>query len=250
MTMSEAGATTDGIAISSFPAELHPTLTEAFDADGDGFIDSSELLAAAQLHKQTKSANSLLRKGLLATGVATAALIAVMGGLTYGIVDANKDTVTEGRALMTKGTHEPVSVGTNEIGLSLGNLPFVPSEVLSKINDVSFMAEDNGIEYFRKVDSIDVTSEDGFVLETTKGDKITWNVVDGTELTISLVDGTSWNKHIACSACTAINVFASAAVLEGIAKFEEAVDLAGGRKLRYGYGYDYDYIYLYGSGWC
>ena len=128
---------------------------------------------------------------------------------------------------MTKGTHEPVSVGTNEISLSLGNLPFVPSDVLSKINDVSFMAEDSGIEYFRKVDSIDVTSEDGFVLETTKGDKITWNVDDGTELTISLVDGTSWNKHVACSACTAINVFASTEVLEGIAKFEEAVGLAG-----------------------
>ena len=71
--MSEAGATTE-LAISSFPAELRPTLTEAFDADGDGFIDSSELLAAAQMHKQTKSTNSLLRKGLLATGVATVSI--------------------------------------------------------------------------------------------------------------------------------------------------------------------------------
>jgi len=211
------------LAISSFPTELQPTLTEAFDADGDGFIDSSELLAAAQLHKETKYVNSLLRKGLLVAGVLTAALIAVMGGLTYGIVDASKETVTEGRALMTKGTHEPVSVETNQVTLSLGNLPFVPADVISKIDDVSFMAEDSDVQYFRKVVSIDVTSEDGFVLKTAMGDKITWNIADGDELTISLEDGTSWNKHIACSACTATNVFASAEVLEGIAKFEEAV---------------------------
>ena len=59
------------LAISSFPTELQPTLTEAFDADGDGFIDTSELLAAAQLHKETKYVNSLLRKGLLVAGVLT-----------------------------------------------------------------------------------------------------------------------------------------------------------------------------------
>merc|ERR1712194_815445 len=46
---------------------------------------------------------------------------------------------------------------------------------------------------------------------------------------MGLVDGISWTKDDACTSCTAMNVYASPAVIEGVKKFEEATEAEGRR---------------------
>ena len=126
---------------------------------------------------------------------------------------------------------EPVSVSTNEIQLTLAMLPFVPSETVSKVNNLFFQGEgeDGGIKVFhRNTLAINVEPEVGFKLETTDGDIIQWHVDDGSELTVTLKDGASWKKHIACYKSAATNVFSTPDVLEGMENFEEVT----GRQLQ------------------
>eukprot|EP01083_Nonionella_stella_P158647 516609_1 len=99
------------IAVDELPEELRPTF-EHYDADGDGVITTEELIEAAQASRAMKIQNSLFRKGLIFTCALTLALVAVTGGMTYGIVNASKDTKVESRALMTKDA-EPVGINLN-----------------------------------------------------------------------------------------------------------------------------------------
>ena len=84
--------TQETLSIESFPSEVQSTLSEAFDKDGNGIIDCQELVDAANLYTQTKAANSLLRKGVCFAAALSVCLVGAIAGLTYGIVDANKDT--------------------------------------------------------------------------------------------------------------------------------------------------------------
>lgn len=221
------------IAISSFPKEVQDPLSKAFDQDGNGVIDSFELLEAANLYLQTKSTNSLLRKGMFFAAGLSVLLVVGITGLTYGIVDVSKDTKVEGRSLMTK--HEqPVSVSTNELTLTLATLPFVPSEVASKVVDIAFASEDGGMIYHRKTLSIDVMPDKGLILETTAGDILSWDVEEGKdEITITLKDGSTWAKNIVCTECTATNVYTSQEVLDGIQNFEDAIGMEARRLVNY-----------------
>lgn len=204
---------------------MQDNLTKAFDKDGDGFIDCQELLEAANLYTQTKATNSLLRKGMVFVACLSVGLVATLAGLTYGIVDANKDTQIEGRALMTKA-EEPVSVGTNEMKLSIATLPFLPSEISSKVNDISFASDDTTMKVLhRKILAIDIIPDESLKLETTAGDIITWSIDNTDDVSIVLQDGTSWTKDASCMKCTSTNVFPSSDVLKGVKNFEEATGL-------------------------
>eukprot|EP00986_Skeletonema_menzelii_P014199 scaffold9084_cov74-Skeletonema_menzelii.AAC.1 len=125
-------------------------------------------------------------------------LVAAIAALSHGIVQANKDTQVEGRALLNKNkAEEPVSVGTNEMQVTLSALPFMPAEVSSKVNDISF---DNSCDAFiskvfhRKVLAIDIIPEEAITIETTANDIIMWNINSTNEVSIVLRDGTSWIK--------------------------------------------------------
>lgn len=225
--------TRETLSIENFPNEVQGTLSEAFDKDGDGVIDCQELVEAANIYTQTKATNSLLRKGVFFVATLSVGLVGAIAGLTYGIVDANKDTSVDGRVLMTK-QQDPISVSTNQVTLSLGTLPFVPFEVTSKVTDVAFGSElnENEIEnkmYFRKILSIDIIPDAGLELETTAGDLITWEIENSSVITVTLKDGTSWTKDVACTQCTAVNVFSNSEVLEGLKNFEEATGVDGRR---------------------
>eukprot|EP01083_Nonionella_stella_P089242 248967_1 len=225
--------TQETLSIESFPSEVQSTLSEAFDKDGNGIIDCQELVDAANLYTQTKATNSLLRKGVCFAAALSVCLVGAIAGLTYGIVDANKDTRVDGRVLVTK-QQEPISVSTNEIQLSLATLAFVPFEVTSKVTDVAFASESPEKKvYFRKILSIDVIPEEGLELETTAGDLITWDIDTSAVITVTLKDGTSWAKNVACTQCTATNVYSTSEVIEGVKNFEEATGLSGRRLLRY-----------------
>ena len=230
--------TRETLSIDNFPNEVQGTLSEAFDKDGDGVIDCQELVEAANIYTQTKATNSLLRKGVFFVATLSVGLVGAIAGLTYGIVDANKDTSVDGRVLMTK-QQDPISVSTNQVTLSLGTLPFVPFEVTSKVTDVAFGSElnENEVEnkmYFGKILSIDIIPDAGLELETTAGDLITWGIENSAVITVTLKDGTSWTKCVACTQCTAVNVFSNSEVLEGLKNFEEATGVDGRRLKRRG----------------
>ena len=225
--------TRETLSIENFPNEVQGTLSEAFDKDGDGVIDCEELVEAANIYTQTKAPNSLLRKGVFFVATLSVGLVGAIAGLTYGIVDATKDTSVDGRVLMTK-QHDPISVSTNEVTLSLGTLPFVPFEVTSKVTDVAFGSELNKNEienkmYFHKILSIDIIPDAGLELETTAGNLITWEIENSSVITVTLKDGTSWTKDVTCTQCTAVNVFSNSEVLEGLKNFEEATGVDGRR---------------------
>ena len=82
----------NAIAICDFPEDIQAKLKNAFDQDGDGFIDTEELLQAATLFEITKSANSYLRKGLCSDAGRCVLLVGSNACLTGGIVHATKDT--------------------------------------------------------------------------------------------------------------------------------------------------------------
>ena len=217
--------TQETLSIESFPSEVQSTLSEAFDRDGNGIIDCQELVDAANLYAQTKATNSLLRKGVYFAAALSVCLVGAIAGLTYGIVDANKDTRVDGRVLMTK-QQEPISVSTTKIHLSLATLAFVPFEVTSKVTYVAFASDpiDNKV-YFRKILSIDVIPEEGIELETTAGDLITWDIDNSAVISVTLKDGASWTKSAACTQCTATNIYSTSEVLEGVKNFEDATGL-------------------------
>jgi len=210
----------EALAISNFPQSIQGLLGEAFDENGDGHIGTAELVAAANEHINTKTKNTLLRKGLCVAVVLAVLMIAFNAGLTAGIIKANKDTHVEGRNLMANGEKGPVSVGTNEVTLTLAAIPFIPAESASHINDLSFTSEDEETVYHRRTRTIDVKKDSAVTITTTAGDTISWTADGGTDLDITLADGTAWSLCMFCTDCTAANVYATPEVLEGLEMFD------------------------------
>ena len=94
-------------------------LSKAYDIDGNGHISTAELVKSAELTINTRKWNRLLWKGLgLLAIFVVMALMGINAGLTYGIVDANKDTQIDGWSLMVRsidGVAEvPVATSNNE----------------------------------------------------------------------------------------------------------------------------------------
>lgn len=216
--------------IANFPEAMQDTLAEAFDKDGDGTISADELAEAARLFQQTKANNVLLRRGVCFTAALSMGLVVAIAGVSYGVQEASKETHIQGRALVTKGADpEPVKVGTNELAVPLAALPFLPPEVASKLDSVRFRSADGDVLYHRKAGAVDVAPEKSLKLKTTEGDVISWDVGDVPTLVVTMEDGASWTKDVACTECTATNVFASPDILEGIKNFEDATGMDGRR---------------------
>jgi hypothetical protein len=206
--------TPDGLRIADLgEAEAVQDALKAFDVDGDGTIDAQELVRAAELYQNSKKTNSLLRKGIIGLTFGFIALAGVVGGLTYGIVETSKDTVIEGRALVTK-SHESVSTNTNEVAVPLGALAFLPGEVASKVKEISFTSEDGETAYHGAVIGIEVSPSSRVAVKTATEDTMEWT--GGDSFTVTLKDGTSWTLGANCGVCSAVNVFATEEILEGL----------------------------------
>jgi len=106
------------LAIFSYP--ITGILSEAYDENGDGHISTTELVESAKLAIRMRKSNSKLWKALGSTIFLVAVLVLSTAGLTYGIIDANKDTKFAGRSLLVKsgeGAEVPVAVSTNEVSV-------------------------------------------------------------------------------------------------------------------------------------
>jgi len=223
------------LAISSFPQAVQGLLTEAYDKDGNGHIATDELVESAKLAIKTRKCNSMLWKFLLLGIFLVLALIGVNAGLTYGIVDANKDTQVEGRILMVRNVEGdaevPVATSNNEVTVTIAAIPFLPPSAVSHMKHAAFTSEDGKTQYYKAVQSVVVTPEKSVRLKTTDGDVIEWAVGDGKEMAITLKDGTEWKVCIYCTECTAANVYPTPEILDGLEKFETATGMEARRHL-------------------
>jgi len=211
-------------------------LREAYDRDGNGHIATNELVESAKLTIKTRKCNRMLWKGLLLAIFLVLALIGVNAGLTYGIVDANKDTEVAGRSLVVRNDVEseaevPVATSNNEVTVTIAAIPFLPPSAVSHTKHAAFTSEDGQTQYFKTVQSIVVTPEKSVRLKTTDGDVIEWAVGDGKEMAITLEDGTEWKVCIYCTECTAANVYSSPEILDGLENFETATGMEARRRL-------------------
>ena len=92
------------IAIKTLPKEIQATL-KVFDVDGDGTVAPMELARGAELYKESKKTAKRLMvfSGVLL--VILCALVGVIVGLTAVVVEASKETKTDGSGITTvKGT--------------------------------------------------------------------------------------------------------------------------------------------------
>jgi len=223
------------LTISSFPLAVQALLKEAYDKDGNGHIATEELVESAKLAIKTRKCNSMLWKFLLLAIFLVLALIGVNAGLTYGIVDANKDTEVEGRILMVRdvdGLAEvPVATSNNEVTVTIAAIPFLPPSAVSHTKHVAFTSADGQTQFYKSVQSVVVTPEKSVRLKTTDGDVIEWAVDDGKEMTITLEDGTEWKLCIYCTECTAANVYSTPEIRDGLENFETATGMEARRHL-------------------
>jgi len=227
------------LAISNFPVEVQGILSNAYDDDGDGHISTDELVEGARIKMRTEKCNRMLWKGIGLAVVFVVALIGLNVGLTYGIIDANKDTEVQGRALMVRekgmDAEVPVATSNNEITVTLATLPFLPSSVVSHVENLAFSSEDGSVVYHRKVRSVDISPEKSLKLLTTEGDIVEWDLVDDAKkLSIALAsgeDGTAWKMCVYCTECTAANVYSTPDILDGLDSFEAATGKEARRHL-------------------
>jgi len=221
------------LAISSFPQAVQALLREAYDKDGNGHIATDELVESAKLAIKTRKCNSMLWKFLLLAIFLVLALIGVNAGLTYGIVDANKETKVEGRILMVRdddGLAEvPVATSNNEVTVTIAAIPFLPPSAVSHTKHVGFSVD--GQTHHKTVQSVVVTPEKSVRLKTTDGDVIEWAIGDGKKMAITLEDGTEWTVCIYCTECTAVNVYPTPEILDGLENFQTATGVEARRHL-------------------
>lgn len=220
----------NSITISGMSDSVQAALKE-FDANGDGNIDSQELIRAAALYRNSKRTNSLLRKGIIGLSIGFLALVGAVGGLTYGIVEASKDTVIEGRTLFTK-SHEPLATNTNEVSVPLGALAFLPDEVASKVKEVSFKSEDGETTHHSAVLGLLVSPSSRVTIKTATEDVLEWT--GGDSFTVTLKDGTSWMLGAGCGKCSAVNVIDNEEIQVGLNSFGKEIGIDG-RKLVWGF---------------
>mmetsp|Transcript_25920 Transcript_25920/g.58425 ORF Transcript_25920/g.58425 Transcript_25920/m.58425 type:complete len:270 (-) Transcript_25920:193-1002(-) len=224
------------LAISNFPVEVQGILTNAYDDDGDGHISTDELVEGARIKMRTEKCNRILWRGIGLAVVLVVALIGLNAGLTYGIIDANKDTEVQGRALLVRekgmDAEVPVATSNNEITVTLATIPFLPSSAVSHIQNLAFSSEDGSVVYHRKVRSVDISPEKSLKLLTTEGDMVEWDLVDDAKkLSITLQDGTAWKTCMQCTECTAGNIYYTPDILDGLDSFEAATGKEARRHL-------------------
>jgi len=223
------GGSSEVINIDSLPAELQ-SIFQVYDVDGDGVITTSELMEAANARKTLKMQIGLFRKGTILMSLLSLVLVLVNGGLTYGIIDASKDTVVEGRALFNK-KEEPVGININQVTISLGSLAFMPKDVPSKINEILFQGPNEEI-YYHRVNSIVIKPKQSVVLKTSDGAVIVWEKEEDERIQITLADDTTWNRDSECEECTATSVVANDAIFDALEEYHQVVN----RRLQLGGG--------------
>ena len=94
----------------------------AADANGDGVISASEMLDVFQSEADAIRDNKMMKRALIALGVACLLIIAAVVGLTYAVVEMSKDTGVENNVLVSKDGLQPLSTATLQKRVQLADL--------------------------------------------------------------------------------------------------------------------------------
>ena len=95
---------------------------QAADANGDGVISASEMLDVFQSESDAIRDNKMMKRALIALGVACLLIIAAVVGLTYAVVEMSKDTGVENNVLVSKDGLQPLSTATLQKRVQLADL--------------------------------------------------------------------------------------------------------------------------------
>jgi hypothetical protein len=95
---------------------------QAADANGDGFISASEMIDVFQSEADAIRDNKMMKRALIALGVACLLIIAAVVGLTYAVVEMSKDTSVQNNVLVSKDGLQPLSTATLQKTVLLANL--------------------------------------------------------------------------------------------------------------------------------
>ncbi|GHP12042.1 hypothetical protein PPROV_001076900 [Pycnococcus provasolii] len=133
------------IAIKTLPKEIQATL-KVFDVDGDGTVAPMELARGAELYKESKKTAKRLTifSGVLL--VILCALVGVIVGLVAVVVEASKETKTDGSGITTvKGSSTIAATAAVVKTRTLYDAPKLPSSQLDGIT--SLMLTNKGRTY-------------------------------------------------------------------------------------------------------
>jgi len=126
MTTSDAKAP-EGVNVAAFleapglTSTLRDRLLSA-DANGDGVISASEMIDVLQSDADAIRDNKMMKRALIALGVACTLIIAANVGLTYAVVAMHKDTSVDNNVIVSKGGLEPLSTATLQKTVQLADL--------------------------------------------------------------------------------------------------------------------------------
>ena len=95
---------------------------QAADANGDGVISASEMLDVLQSEADAIRDNKMMKRALIALGIACLLIIAAVVGLTYAVVEMSKDTGVENNVLVSKDGLQPLSTATLQKRVKLADL--------------------------------------------------------------------------------------------------------------------------------
>ena len=126
MTTSDAKAP-EGLDVTALLAApgLSSTLgdrLQAADANGDGVISASEMLDVFLSEATAIRDNKMMKRMLIALGIACLLIIAAVVGLTYAVVEMSKDTSVENNVLVSKDGLQPLSTATLQKRVKLADL--------------------------------------------------------------------------------------------------------------------------------
>ena len=95
---------------------------QAADANGDGVISASEMIDVLQSEADAIRDNKMMKRALIALGVACLLIIAAVVGLTYAVVEMSKDTSVQNNVLVSKDGLQPLSTATLQKRVKLADL--------------------------------------------------------------------------------------------------------------------------------
>ena len=110
------------IPFDAFPSSAQQQL-KMLDTNGDGALDTDEILAGLATLKREQYKSKMYRNFLIALGVLSLIMLASVFGLTYSVIQITKESeVKAGGVLTVRGTSEPVRVASTEFDVRNGTL--------------------------------------------------------------------------------------------------------------------------------
>lgn len=102
-------------------ADMRANLQRA-DVDNDGVIDVEELLSILESESALRRERKLLRRIVIALGVACVLIVAAVVGLTYAVVHLSKDTSVQNDVLVSKDGLQPLGTASLQETVPLADL--------------------------------------------------------------------------------------------------------------------------------